>query len=109
MQYIWIYYYYTILLVFDEYKYTEQETCAVARKTARCEICQFPQSPLLFETAHSCPLIWNGRCHIIVVLVLRTNSQNDIWAQVYIGLTEIFDKNLENPREYPHKPYVARN
>ena len=71
----------------------KQETRVIACKTARCVTNQFP--------SHYCSL-WNslplavlsGMAHIIICpfLIFRNNNQKDIWAQVYVGLTEIFIK-----------------
>jgi len=59
--------------------------------------------------------LWNSCPPLAIYLKWPTNGyfgekkQNDICTQVYADLTEIFSNKLENPGEYPHKPYIARN
>jgi len=68
----------------------------VRKQEIRWEIYQFPQSPLHFETA--CPLPSNLEWP-------RTNNQNDIWAQVYVDLTEIETTQKDIPMQKQNLTY----
>jgi len=73
----------------------------IARKSARCEIYQFPHCSLDSKVWSSPPLAsnqWPVRiAYYCYFSISEKKNQNDIWTQVYVSLTEIFIRSWRTP------------